>query len=97
MNEIPRVDSELRKEIAREARSLIEDRAFMQAVADLRKQWHGELMLDATTDEQAKLLRAKMMALEAIPQRLASMMHDDQFGQRGTPQARQNPFPRQGS
>jgi hypothetical protein len=87
MKEIPRTDPEVLKALARDARELLDNRAFTQAVLDLRKQWVGEWASDATTKEQAELLRAKVMALEAIPQRLASMARNAEFVPRGQQRA----------
>lgn len=80
---IAKTDPEVVKEIAREARTILDNRAFLQAVIDLRKQWFGELM-DAKTDSPKVLeLIAMLRALEAIPGRLASMTHDAQMAPRG--------------
>jgi hypothetical protein len=80
---IVKTDPEVVKEIAREARTILDNRAFLQAVIDLRKQWFGEMM-DAKTDGPKVLeLVAMLRALEAIPSRLASMTHDAQMAPRG--------------
>ena len=79
MNDIPRTDPEVLKAFARDARELLDNRAFAQAVLDLRQQWVGEWKLDSTPNKRAKLLRAKVMALEEIPQRLASMAKNAEF------------------
>jgi hypothetical protein len=69
---------------ARDARDLVEDRAFLEAVATLRKQWFGELMNPSLADrDQIFGLVQLLRALEAIPQRLASTMRDVEFAPRG--------------
>jgi hypothetical protein len=80
MNE--RTNFEEVKARARDARDLIEDRAFLEAVATLRKQWFGELM-NATDPPQILGLVERLKALEAIPQKLASTMRDVEFAPRG--------------
>jgi hypothetical protein len=78
---IERTDPQLVKEVAREAKSLLDDRAFSAAVKTLHKQWLGELISDGADDQKVRDLVAKLRVLEAIAQRLASMMRDDQFAQ----------------
>jgi hypothetical protein len=80
MNE-QRLNFEEVKARARDARDLIEDRAFLEAVATLRKQWFGELM-NATDPPQILGLVERLKALEAIPQKLASTMRDVEFAPR---------------
>lgn len=83
MNEIPRQDQQVRIELAREAREILDNRAFTAAIGALKHQWEGELLHDATTIDREKIfeLRAKLMALQAIPQLLRGLMHPPQ--QRG--------------
>ena len=60
------------KPLADAAAALIQaDGPFLRAVADLRKQWFGELM---TRSEMPEIMRltAQLQALEAIPQQLAA-------------------------
>jgi hypothetical protein len=83
MNDIPRTDPQVLKERAREARELVENRAFLEAVATLRKQWFGELIL-AQDDRKTLETAAKLRALDAIPQRLASAAQDAEFAKRGS-------------
>ena len=74
MNDIPRADAQVVKELAREAQSLKDNRAFMVAIQILQKQWYGELLDPKTDDEQTKRLRAQLIALEAIPRMLDSLI-----------------------
>ena len=87
MNDIPRTDPELRKALAREAEELLANRAFQAAILALRQVWHAEQMLDATSNKKAKMLRAKMMALEAIPQQLAVFINNEKMAPRGQQRA----------
>lgn len=84
MNEIPRVDSQVRAELAREAKELLENRAFIVAKATLHKQWYGELMIAATSEKREELI-ANLRVLEAIPQMLSNLMVASRVAQqRGT-------------
>jgi hypothetical protein len=68
---------------AREAKELIENRAFLEAVAALRKQWFGELMDPALVDQRNIIaLVERLRGLEAIPQKLASTARDVEFAPR---------------
>ena len=72
MNEIPRTDAQVVKEIARDARELRDNRAFMAAVGLLQRQWQGEL-LTCSTDKLVEV-RAKLQAISALPQMLDSLI-----------------------
>lgn len=75
---------------AREAKELIENRAFLEAIATLRKQWFGELMNPDLHDVPTMLaLVERMRGLEAIPQKLVSTARDVDFTPRGS-NARRN-------
>ena len=64
-----------RKERADEAKELLENKAFTEAILRLRKQWHAEKM--ATSDEKVMVhLTLKQQALEAIPQQLQILIND---------------------
>lgn len=78
---IPKTDPQIVKELAREAEGLLTDRAFTEAIKRLRQQWFGELLNDNLDDPKVRELRAKLMALEAIPRALDSMMAAPQFAQ----------------
>jgi hypothetical protein len=74
MNDIKAQDAQVIKELAREAEGLKANRAFAVACATLQKQWYGEL-LDPKTDKDAcERLRAQLIALEAIPRMLDSLI-----------------------
>jgi hypothetical protein len=83
MNEIPKVDPELRKAIAREAGDFVEDRVFNLACRSLHAQWYGQLMTDGLPKKQVLDLVSRLRALEAIPARLRSMAKDEELAQRG--------------
>jgi hypothetical protein len=83
MNDIPKADAQIRIELAREAKNLLEDRAFSTAIVVLQKQWYGEL-IDASADAaKVQELTAKLRALEAIPALLRNLMQASQFAPRG--------------
>lgn len=83
MNDIPKVDPELRKALSREADELTDNRAFNLAMRALHATWYNELMSDGLTDSKVLELVAKLRALEAIPMRLRSMAKDEEIAQRG--------------
>lgn len=83
MNEIPKVDPELRKAISREAGDFVEDRVFTLAIRALHQQYYGQLMNDGLKKSQVLDLVAKLRALEAIPARLRSMAKDEEIAQHG--------------
>lgn len=58
-----------RKEQARAAQSLLEDKAFSLAILTLRKMWFAEWIASKDLSEDL-LLKAKIQALESIPQQL---------------------------
>jgi len=58
-----------KKELADEARSLLDNRAFTQAILELRKRWFDQLMAVRTNEERLDLVAA-LKALEAIPTEL---------------------------
>ena len=78
---IEKTDPQVVKELAREAEGLLGNSAFTEAVKALRKQWFGELMKAGLEDHEVRELRAKLMALEAIPSVLHGMMAAPQFAQ----------------
>ena len=82
MNEIPRADAQIVRELARDARTLKDDRAFMAAVGLLDRQWRGELMA-CPTDKLVEV-RAKLHALEGIQQMLDHLINSEKMAQRGS-------------
>ena len=69
-----------RKEWADEAKELLDNKAFTEAILRLRKQWHAEKM--ATSDEKVMVhLTLKQQALEAIPQQLQILINDQIMAQ----------------
>jgi hypothetical protein len=80
------VDPELRKELAREAFDLLQNRIFLQAVADLRKAWFAELMVPGgptDTPERRQDLVSRLRALEEIPLKLNSYVADEKYAKKG--------------
>jgi hypothetical protein len=74
VNDIPKADAQIVKELAKEAQGLKDNRAFAVACATLQRQWYGELLDPKTSDEHMKTLRAQLIALEAIPRILDSLI-----------------------
>jgi hypothetical protein len=81
MNEIPRSDATLRKELADEAKELLDNRAFKTAILVLRQTWFAQLMASKVKTEQDELV-AMLKALESIPQRLESLILDERMAQK---------------
>jgi hypothetical protein len=79
---IKKADPELIKALAREAKDVLDDRAFTTATRALHAQWYGELMTPNMNDV-AKLteLVAKLRTLEAIPQMLRHLMDSEKMAQ----------------
>lgn len=81
MNDIPpRTDEQIVKELAREAKSLKDDRAFRAAIGLLERQWRGELM--SCPAEKLIEVRAKLQALEGIPQMLDHLIASEKMAQK---------------
>jgi hypothetical protein len=80
---IDRADPEVVKAIAREAKGLLDDRAFTTAIRTLHLQCLGELISAHPSAERKEELIAELRVLESLPRRLASMMHDGEFAQGG--------------
>lgn len=78
---IEKTDPQVVKELAREAEGLLGNRAFTEAIKTLRQQWFGEMMSADLEDYQVRELRAKLIALEAIPSVLHGMMAAPQLAQ----------------
>ena len=87
MTTIQKADPQVVKEIAQEAESLKTNRAFTVAMQLLQKQFYGELLDPKTDDEAMKLVRAKLMVLEAIPHMLDHLMDDQKMALRGQKRA----------
>jgi hypothetical protein len=82
MNEIPRVEAEGRRELARDARDLLNDRAFKAACALLRAQWYNELLDSKIDMDKLFELRAKLQVIEAIPAMIQKLVNDETMAQR---------------
>ena len=82
MNEQVRTDADLRRELARDARDLLADRSFKAACALLRTQWFSDLLKPSLDLSEVYDLRAKLQALEALPQALQKLMNDETMAQR---------------
>ena len=69
-------DLSTKEEFAEAAQDLLDNKAFKQAILELRKRWFDELMTGADTREQRDEMVAKMKALEAIPLELTILVND---------------------
>jgi ferric iron reductase protein FhuF len=68
-------DLSRKRELNDAARSLIDDKAFDQAILSLRKRWFEALMSAEKLEEMAEY-RAMIKALEAIPVELNVLIND---------------------
>ena len=68
-----------RRKLADEAKELLDNKAFTTAILALRKRCLRALMELATADEQDDVHRAKISALEAIPQELQISINDQKM------------------
>lgn len=73
-------DPNVRRELADEAKWLLDNKAFTAAILALRKRWFAEMMA-STDDAQDKLIKAKILALESIPQELQIFVNDEKMHQ----------------
>lgn len=69
-----------RKERARAAQDLLDNKAFTAAILALRKQWFAEWVASKDLSEDL-ILKAKIQALEAIPQQLTILVNDEKMAQ----------------
>jgi hypothetical protein len=83
MNDIKRADAQVVKELAKEAEGLMANRAFSVSIEILKKQLYGEFLDPKLTDERVRTLRAQLMALEALPRMLDSLIASQTMAQRG--------------
>jgi hypothetical protein len=80
MNEIPRTDAQIVRELARDAKSLKDDRAFRAATGLLERQWRAEWM--SCPAEKLVEVRAKLQALEGISQMLDHLIASEKQRER---------------
>lgn len=65
-----------KKELSDAAKVLMEDKAFLTAILQLRKRWFGQLLEEeGNTLRQAELC-SKLRALELIPHELGTLVND---------------------
>lgn len=64
-----------KRELADGARDLLGDRAFTQAILQLRKRWFDQLMLVEDDSKKFELV-GMLKALEAIPVELQTIIND---------------------
>ena len=75
-----KADPELIKALAREARELLDNRAFDTAIRALHTQWYGELIGAGGSTEKTMNLAARLQALEAIPRMLEHFVASQNHG-----------------
>ena len=68
-------DLSQKREREREAKELLDTKAFTEAILALRKRWFAELM-DAKDTETKLALIERIKALEAIPLELQTQIND---------------------
>ena len=73
-------DNAERKELAQESARLLENKAFTAAILALRKQWFAEWTASRDKDWDI-VLKAKILALEEIPQQLQVFVNDERQAQ----------------
>jgi hypothetical protein len=68
-------DLSAKRELSLEAKELLENKAFTDAILSLRKRWFAELMEAENTDAKLALIE-RIKALEAIPLELQTIIND---------------------
>jgi hypothetical protein len=74
-------DLQQKRELNDAAKELLENKAFTQAIMDLRKRWYDQLMTTAVREQRDELI-AMSKALEAIPTELTVIMNNFKMGLR---------------
>jgi hypothetical protein len=69
-----------RKELAIEAKELLENKAFTAAILALRKRWFAEQMATRDKDE-IFAIALKIQALEEMPQALQLLINDQRMAE----------------
>jgi hypothetical protein len=69
-------DLSKKRELAEEAKGLLENKAFTAAMLDLRKRWFDELMTAAESTDEKLALIAQMKTLEAVAAALNVLVND---------------------
>ena len=83
MTQPQRADPDLIKALAKDAKDLLEDRAFSTAIRALHAQWYGELIRESQNNpDKVTELVAKLRALEAIPKMLEHFMASEVMAQK---------------
>ena len=65
-----------RRQLADDAKWLLENKALQAAILALRKRWFAEMM-ESLDEAQDRLLKAQIRALEAIPQELQVLVNNE--------------------
>jgi hypothetical protein len=68
-------DLSKKKELNDAARELLDNKAFLQAIIDLRKRWYDQLMTTMAREQRDELI-AMSKALESIPTELTVLMNN---------------------
>ena len=78
MNE--RVDPQARRALADDAKAWLETPAFLKAMADLKRRWQDEWVMQEDPRKRDELW-ARFRALDAIPSQLVSYLTDERVAQ----------------
>lgn len=81
MNEIPRVNSDVRKELAREAKDLKDNIAFKAVMERLQRHWYAELINSGSDSQKVLELTCRLRVLEAFPRMLNHLMVSETMAQ----------------
>ena len=68
-------DLQKKRELADAALQLTNDKAFQQAISELRMRWYEQLMTDLNREQKDELL-AMSRALKSIPEELGVIMNN---------------------
>lgn len=77
-------DLSQKRELSLEAKGLLDNKAFTDAILSLRKRWFAELM-EATSTEDKLALIERIKALEALPTELQTIVNDYTMAKRHAP------------
>jgi hypothetical protein len=69
------------REVSDAAKSLLEDKAFQQAISQLRTRWYEQMMTELNIRQRDELM-AMSKALRGITDELASIVNDYKFAAR---------------
>lgn len=77
-------DLSQKRELSDQAKELLDNKAFTDAILALRKRWFAELMEASSTEDKLALIE-RIKALEAIPVELQTKVNDYTMARRHAP------------